>query len=173
MKKILLTLLLFLAAGCLKTQNIQTYSGTWHSGFEGYFTDVSYTLDYDVKKVSLSKTAENTLKLVDLETGKESQVLFFNNDGAGFASSQDIWENHYKILSNCSDCKIAANILNLNPSNFQSPFSDILTFENPSEYWVIIKTYPGFITMKISKGSQNIQKVLETLTWHYTKTIPA
>lgn len=175
MEKIFLSLLLlFLATGCLKPQsNPVIFSGTWYSGYEGYFTNVSYTLNYDTKKVTVSKVNENNLKLVDLDAGKESGVWFFNNDGAGFASSKDIWENHYKEFSQCKNCVVTSNILSFNTSNFQDAPTDMLTFENASEYWVITKVYPGFIAIKLAKGTENIRKVLETLTWHYTRIIPS
>ena len=174
MKKILLSLLLiFLATGCIKSQsNFSVFSGTWYSGYEGYFTNVSYTLNYDTEKITVSKVNENNLKLVDLDTGKESGVWFFNNDGAGFASSKDIWENHYKEFSKCNDCTVTSNILSFNVSNFQDTPTDMLTFENASEYWVITKVYQGFIAIKLAKTSENTRKVLETLTWHYTKIQP-
>lgn len=175
MKKIFLSfLLLFLATGCLKPQSsTAVFSDVWYSGYEGYFTNVSYTLDYDSEKVTISKVKENNLKLVDLDTGKESEVLFFNNDGAGFSSSKDLWENYYKEFSKCSDCVVRSNILSFNASNFQDAPTDMLTFENASEYWVITKVYPGFIIIKLAKTSENTRKVLETLTWHYTQIVPS
>ncbi|TSC66652.1 MAG: hypothetical protein G01um101477_39 [Candidatus Doudnabacteria bacterium Gr01-1014_77] len=175
MKKILLVLLFsLLAVSCNKTEQPkkETFTGTWYSGYEGYFTDVSYSLSYDPSKATIVKNSENSAKITDIQTKKDGRILFFNNDGAGFSSSEEVWKEYFQKTSGCTECTTTTNILSFNPSNFQSPVTNMITFENLSEYWIISKVYPGYIAIMVPKPIGTIKEILETLTWHYTKIQP-
>ena len=134
------------------------FTGSHESGFEGYVSRVLYALKYDpgIFSVSSSSLADRAISIRENESGKIHTIGFFYNGGAGFANPRELWENH----PYCADCAETTNTVSI------ARASDMLTFANAKEGWLVFSNPFGFAVIKLEKPAGIAEKVIETLWLH-------
>jgi len=147
-----------------QNQNLETFSNSYVVGYEGDFDNISYSLQYPKNdfKLSSKTTSPSIITIENKKTGTLDTLSFFYNGAAGFNSSQEFWENLYK--SQCIKCTQTTNKIN------QSLSSDIISYSNTTDEWIIFSKTPGFITAHITKPSDEIIKIIESLIVKSEKT---
>ncbi len=160
--------ILLLAAGCNSAspqQNTKTFSTTIQTGFEGYFTDTTISMDYNTAQFSIATDPEMSTQILitDLETGAIAGIRILNNDGPGFGSSTDAWNN----LNLCQDCKAATDQIGL------SGYADIKSFESNVKYWQIFQMDPGFVIIQADKPLNPFVQVIKLIKFSNSKITPA
>jgi hypothetical protein len=174
-KYILAASLMLLAVSCHKAAKndpnqgknqapSQVYTGQITTGFEGYFTNTTYSFKYNPAEfiIEIQPQQSNLVHIRDLQSGAVHVMEIFNNDGAGFQNSQDAWNN----LKLCTDCKKINNNTSIKDS------TGMLTFENDKSEWIIFQHDPGFVIFQMVKPFDKVKSVVESLTLKTSKTTP-
>lgn len=130
----------------------QIYSDSYISGFEGEDYKVSYALTYDPSRFSLKSDAGPS-RLIMTEMGKEHTVSFFNNTGAGFASTTEFW-NEMKL---CPTCNKVENQIDIKDAK------DVLIFSTETEEWIIFAKEQFFVSVKLIKPTEQARKLIESM----------
>ncbi len=181
MKKIffVIAMLSLLAASCNKTQTLprtgsgsQSFTGITVSGFEGYNAQTTYTLQYDPADFSVSTPAghQNTVNIKALtkgNSGKTSTIQIFNNEGAGFADSEDLFKN----LALCPLCKKVANNVFFTKIS-AAAISDQISYSANGEEWVVFKHEPGFVIIRMLAPDDKLKSVIASLALSVQKNKP-
>lgn len=146
-----------------------TFENTFKTGFEGYNSEVTYKLSYVSPDFEVS-AADNGSRIILKEKGVSSTIEFFNNEGLGAGSGDELWQAAYAIK--CPDCKKATTTF-----QFQNLPDAIPTkYENATDEWIIGKVGEqnfGFVVADLKKPSENTEKVLQTLSAKVSKTTPS
>ncbi|MBU6447859.1 hypothetical protein KGQ24_03420 [Patescibacteria group bacterium] len=176
MRKILIlgTAIFLVAAGCnigkqgvnqQLSQQTKTFSTTIRTGFEGYFTDTTISMDYDPARfaVALDTNRGNQVLITDLETNATAGVRIINNDGPGFSNSADAWNN----LVLCAGCKATSDQIGL------SGHADVKSYESATQYWQVFSMDPGFVIIYADKPLAPFLPVIKSLKFSNSKITPA
>lgn len=147
-----------------QNQNLETFSNSYVVGYEGDFDKIFYSLQYPKNNFELSSkiTSPSIITIKNKKSGTLNTLSFFYNGAAGFTSSQEFWENLYK--SQCIKCVQTTNKINQSLSN------DIVSYSDTTDEWIIFSKTPGFITAHITKPSDEVVKIIESLVIKSEKT---
>ncbi|MBI5413216.1 hypothetical protein HZA42_02590 [Candidatus Peregrinibacteria bacterium] len=145
-----------------------TFENTFKTGFEGYNSEVTYKLSYVSPDFEVA-TAGDGQQILLKEKGITNTVEFFNNEGLGAGSADELWRAAY--ANKCPDCKKAATTF-----QFQNlPDANPTKYENATDEWIIGKISEknfGFVVADLKKPAENAEKILHTLSASISKTTP-
>ncbi len=144
-------------------QALGTFSNSYIAGYEGDFQSIDYSLSYPKNDFSLSSRIidPSIINIKELSTGKMSFIKIFYNGAAGFSSAKDLWKNQFQ--QQCPDCAQTNN-------SFSYLSSDIATFQNATDTWIIFSRIPGFVVSDLKKPSSELEKILSSISISVSKS---
>jgi hypothetical protein len=90
------------------------YVYSFQTGFEGYNKDITYQINVVDSKNLIFATSTNISEIIirDSNSSTTHKIRTFNNDGAGFASVAELW-NNTELKTLCPDCRVATTTAKL------------------------------------------------------------
>ena len=147
-------------------EQVQIFTRSFTTGFEGYFIRVTELFSYYPSIFEPADVPENqsAVRIADKQNGHTHTITFFDNSAAGFLSAREFWKQQY--ANTCANCReIAADVKTL-------PTRDIIAYTNQTREVIIFAYDPGFVVLDLQKPTDNIKKLIATLTIKTEKTSP-
>jgi hypothetical protein len=139
----------------LESTGTAEFKKTYRTGFEENIFSLNYSLMYPQGTYSVSNEGSNLSKIFIKEnkTNLTSTIQVFNNDGAGFASVTEFW-NEMKYCTGCK--KIQTTGVSLKGA------TGLQVYESNTDIWYVYAHDPGFVAMKLAKPIDNIKPIMES-----------
>jgi hypothetical protein len=146
--------------------NVQNFTASHATGFEGVNYRVTSTLQYPSPAFSATQDPQNQTRIILQEGSKTHEIYIFSNDGAGFTGVDEAFNGLFKNRL-CSTCvKQQTNPISPDTVGAYS----VGTYAN-ADTEVIVLNYRGFfVGAKLIKPSTNAEMVLSTFRLNYART---
>lgn len=135
------------------------HTDSYVTGFEDDRFSVSYEIKYKPETVSI-QSAGPRIFIREKETKYVHSLMIVSNSGAGFTSTQQLWEE----MKLCPECK------RINPTIDFGESQDLIMFSNGQKEWAVFSREPGFVIAEYHAASHEVKQVIATLHMVVAKT---
>ena len=147
-------------------EQVHIFTHAFTTGFEGYFAHIIETFSYYPSIFEPTDIPENQslVKITEKQNDHTQILVFMDNSAAGFLSARELWKQRYGAT--CADCREESVDLKTPPTR------DIVAYANKMREVIIFAYDPGFVVLDLQKPTDNIKKLIATLTIKTEKTSP-
>jgi len=133
---------------------MDTFRSSYVTGYEGDFTEFSYTLKYPEDQFMITGKGRKA-SITEFENGNVHALTFFWNGAAGFASTREFWENQ----GSCSACTESESVMRLRSAK------EVLGFEDEKKEYAIASLGDFFLIAEFMKPADAARDVLATFAF--------
>jgi len=131
-----------------------TFTSSYVAGYEGDFTEFSYTLKYPEDQFVVFGEGRKA-SITELQNGNVHTLTFFWNGAAGFASTKEFWENQ----GSCKTCAESEHPVSI------AGAKEALSFADEKKEYTVASLGDFFLIAEFMKPADAVRKVAETFAF--------